>query len=497
MTLLGLLDHGAADHPAIVVPNGPTLSYHDLRHAVAREVEALARLGFGRDDRIALALPQSPEAIVAFLAAAHVGAAAPLNLALSEGEFHRSLEDVNAAALVVRPNVGPRPLRGRPGRTLVVEATIAGDRPLRPRGAVPLPGERIASEPEPDDVALVLHSSGTTGRPKRIALTHRNVQASIEQIVRTCRLGPNDVSLTVMPLFHVHGLIAGMLAPLSVGGTVVLPGRFAPTSFASLVRTHGVTWCTAVPTMLALIVARGVRGDDPPLLTLRFLRSASLRLPEPTRLRLIERFGVDVLEAYGMTEAAHQIASNPLRPGVQKTGTCGAPTGVELATMDPQGRLLPPDVEGEIVIRGPNVITHYDDNPEADAASFRDGWFRTGDLGRVDTDGYVTLVGRLKELINRGGEKIAPGEVDEVLLQHPAVAEAVCFGVPHPTWGEEVAAAVVLSGPADARDILRHCRERLAAFKVPKRLYIVTELPRTPTGKIQRTHVALSVRDAA
>lgn len=497
MTLLGLLDHGAADHPAIVVPDGPTLSYRDIRHAVAREVEELARLGFGRADRIALALPQGPEAIVAFLAAAHVGAAAPLNLALSEGEFHRSLEDVNAAALVVRPNVGPRPLRGRPGRTLVVEAEIAGDRPLRPRGAVPLPGERIASVPGSDDVALVLHSSGTTGRPKRIALTHRNVQASIEQIARTCRLGPDDVSLTIMPLYHVHGLIAGMLAPLSVGGTVVLPKRFAPTSFASLVRTHGVTWCTAVPTMLALIVARGVRVDDPPLPTLRFLRSASLRLPEPTRLRLIERFAVDVLEAYGMTEAAHQIASNPLPPGVQKPGTCGTPTGVELATMDPQGRLLPPDVEGEIVIRGPNVITHYDDNPEADAVSFRDGWFRTGDLGQVDTDGYVTLVGRLKELINRGGEKIAPGEVDEVLLQHPAVAEAVCFGVPHPTWGEEVAAAVVLSGPADARDILRHCRERLAAYKVPKRLYIVTELPRTATGKIQRTHVALSVRDAA
>lgn len=497
MTLLELLDRGAPGHPAIVVPDGPTLSYRDLRAAVAREVDALARLGFGRDDRIALALPQGPEAIVAFLAAAHVAAAAPLNLALSESEFHRSLEDVNAAALVVRPNVGPRPLRGRPGRTLVVETTLDGDRPLRPRGAVPLPGAGSATVPGSDAVALVLHSSGTTGRPKRIALTHRNVQASIEQIVRTCRLGPDDVSLTVMPLFHVHGLVAGVLAPLWAGGTIILPERFAPTVFTALVRTHGVTWCTAVPTMLALIVARGARGDDPPLPTLRFLRSASLRLPEPTRLRLIERFGVEVIEAYGMTEAAHQIASNPRRPGVQKPGTCGRPTGVELSAMDPQGRILPPGAEGEIVIRGPNVITRYDDNPEADAAAFRDGWFRTGDLGRVDAEGYVTLVGRLKELINRGGEKIAPGEVDAVLLEHPAVAEAVCFGVPHPTWGEEVAAAVVLSGPADVQDILRHCRERLAAFKVPKRLHIVSALPRTATGKIQRGHVALSIKDAA
>ena len=490
MTLLGLLDRGAPDHPAIVVPDGPTLSYGDLRAAVACQVEELTRLGFGREDRIALALPQRPEAVVAFLAAAHVGAAAPLNLALSEVELHRSLEDVNATALVVRPNVGARPLRGRPGRTLVIEMEIGSERPLRPRGAVPLPVEGTVSVPGPDDVALVLHSSGTTGRPKRIALTHRNLWASIEHIAQTCRLGQQDVSLTVMPLFHVHGLIAGVLAPLSVGGTVVLPGRFAPTAFTSLVRTHGVTWCTAVPTMLALIVARGVRGDDGPLPTLRFLRSASLRLPEPTRLRLIERFGVDVLEAYGMTEAAHQIASNPLLPGLQKPGTCGQPTGVELATMDPQGRLLAPGVEGEIVIRGPSVITHYDDNPEADAVSFHDGWFRTGDLGQLDADGYVTLVGRLKEFINRGGEKIAPGEVDEVLLQHPAVVEAACFGVPHPTWGEEVAAAVVLSGPADTHDILRHCRERLAAFKVPKRLHIVTELPRTATGKIQRTLVA-------
>jgi acyl-CoA synthetase (AMP-forming)/AMP-acid ligase II len=201
-------------------------------------------------------------------------------------------------------------------------------------------------------------------------------------------------------------------------------------------------------------------------------------------------FGAPVLEAYGMTEAAHQMASNPLPPGPRKPGSVGRGTDVAVSIMDANGRHLEQGERGEVVIQGPNVITGYENNPEANASSFVGGWFRTGDQGFLDDDGYLTLVGRIKELINRGGEKISPREIDEVLLSHPAVAEAVCFGVAHPTWGEEVAAAVVLREPATEADLLAYCRERLADYKRPKQIFVTETIPRTATGKIQRRIVA-------
>jgi len=203
--------------------------------------------------------------------------------------------------------------------------------------------------------------------------------------------------------------------------------------------------------------------------------------------------GVPVLEAYGMTEGSHQIASNPLPPLPHKPGSVGRGTGVRVGIMDDNGQLLPAGAQGEVVIQGLNVTDGYENNPEANAASFTDGWFRTGDLGVLDDDGYLILLSRIKELINRGGEKIAPREIDELLLQHPAVGEAVSFGLPHPVWGEEVAVAVVLTGDASEADLLRYCREHLAEFKVPKKLFVVESIPRTATGKVQRRHVAAAI----
>jgi acyl-CoA synthetase (AMP-forming)/AMP-acid ligase II len=327
-----------------------------------------------------------------------------------------------------------------------------------------------------------------------VPLTHANLSISAGNVARSYALGGDDVALCVMPLFHVHGLVASTLATLATGGTVVVPAKFSPLSFWRVAAAHRATWYSAVPTIHQLLLARAGRAADRPAgaATLRFIRSCSAALPPQVMADLEVAFGVPVLEAYGMTEAAHQMSSNPLPPGVRRPGSVGRGTGVGIGIMDESGRHLPPGERGEVVIQGPNVTRGYEQHDEANEASFTDGWFRTGDQGVLDEEGYLTLVGRLKELINRGGEKISPREIDELLAGHPAVAEAVCFGVPHSTWGEEVEAVVVLreDASATAEDLVNHCRERLADYKRPKRIHVTDAIPRTATGKIQRRVVA-------
>ncbi|MDR1989359.1 MAG: AMP-binding protein, partial [Acidobacteriaceae bacterium] len=346
--------------------------------------------------------------------------------------------------------------------------------------------------PAATDVALVLHTSGSTGRPKRVPLTHTNLTISAGNIARHYALSADDVAMCVMPLFHVHGLVASTLGTLATGGTLVVPTKFNPLSFWRVARDHGITWYSAVPTIHQLLLARTDPSAGRPAGAerLRFIRSCSAALPPQVMHDLEAAFGAPVLEAYGMTEAAHQMASNPLPPAMRKPGSVGRGTDVQISIMDAEGRHLPVGEAGEIVIKGPNVTSGYENNPEANATSFTDGWFRTGDQGVVDADGYLTLVARIKELIVRGGEKISPREIDEVLLAHPSIAEAVCFGVPHTMWGEEVAAVVVVKAPVSEAEILAFCKERLAEFKRPKQIYITDTLPRTATGKIQRGAIA-------
>jgi acyl-CoA synthetase (AMP-forming)/AMP-acid ligase II len=280
---------------------------------------------------------------------------------------------------------------------------------------------------------------------------------------------------------------------------VVVPGKFNPLSFWSVARDHRATWYSAVPTLHQLLLARVKAGAARPPGTehLRFIRSCSASLAPQLMQDLEAAFGAPVLEAYGMTEAAHQMSSNPLPPSARKPGSVGPGTGVGISIMDAAGSHLASGERGEVVIKGANVTHGYENNPEANASSFVDGWFRTGDQGYLDADGYLVLVGRLKELINRGGEKISPREIDEVLLSHPSIAEAVCFGVPHPMWGEEVAAAVVVSEPITEAELLAYCKERLADFKRPKQIHITDTIPRTATGKLQRRLVAEAFTRAA
>lgn len=493
-TILLNLPAGAAEQTAILLPDtGERITYDALRQQIDSVAEALAASGIRPGDRVAMALPNGLPAIVCFLAAATVGTAAPLNPAYREEEFRFYLEDTGARLLLLPRDGAEAALRAAGGRIPVLTIASEGGR-VRVEGA----GTHGRVEPPaPHDVALILHTSGSTGRPKRVPLTHANLTISTRNIVRSYGLSGEDVSLCVMPLFHVHGLVASTLATLASGGTVVVPLRFNPLSFWRTARDHRATWYSAVPTLHQLLLARAEPGAPPPAGAerLRFIRSCSAALPPQVMHDLEAAFGAPVLEAYGMTEASHQMASNPMPPGERRPGSVGRGTGVEISIMDETGRHLAPSERGEVVIKGPNVTSGYENNPEANAASFTNGWFRTGDQGVLDTSGYLTLVGRIKELINRGGEKISPREIDDVLLAHPAVAEAVAFGVPHPTWGEEVAAAVVLrtgegAPAASEQDLVAHCREKMADFKRPKRIHLTEAIPRTATGKIQRRLVA-------
>ena len=492
-TLTHVLEHGGAVDPALIVPGGPQLTYGQLREQVSLAADRLAHFGLRREDRIAIVFPNGAESILLFLAAATVGTAAPLNAAYKEEEFRFYLEDTGARALIVPPGEGEAARRALPPGTRLIEAHMDGHGQLVMDSGGPTDPSRTAGAPTGDDVALVLHTSGTTSRPKLVPLRHRNLAASVDNIASTYLLSPEDVAMCVMPLFHIHGLMASTMATLRSGGRVVVPARFDPLTFWPTIAEHGATWYSAVPTIHQMLLLRN-RGERPAGASqLRFIRSSSSALSPEAMNQLEARFGAPVLEAYGMTEASHQMASNPLPPAPRRPGTVGKGTGVRIGIMDEHGSLKPQGEQGEIVIQGPNVIDGYVNNPDANASSFTDGWFRTGDQGVLDPDGYLALVGRLKEMINRGGEKIAPREIDEVLLQHPAVAEAVAFGTPHQAWGEEVSAAVVLREPVTEKELLAFARERLADYKVPRRLHILDQIPRTATGKIQRRSVADSL----
>jgi acyl-CoA synthetase (AMP-forming)/AMP-acid ligase II/acetyltransferase-like isoleucine patch superfamily enzyme/acyl carrier protein len=445
---------------------------------------------------VAVVLPNGPEMASAFVAVASGAACAPLNPAYKAEEFDFYLSDLGARALITAdlnsPAVAVARRRGvavlelRPGAAAGVFELAGGDNPSGESG-----GGLDWSRPE--DTALVLHTSGTTSRPKIVPLSQANLCASAANIAGTLALGPEDRCLNVMPLFHIHGLMAALLGSLNAGASVICsPGYEAAKFFTWLDEMHP-TWYTAVPTIHQAVLAQAAAHREIiQRRPLRFIRSSSSALPPQVLEDLEQAFGTRVIEAYGMTEAAHQMASNPLPPLPRKPGSVGMAAGPRVSVMDADGNLLKPGETGEVVIAGSNVTAGYESNPEANRSAFTNGWFRTGDQGRFDEDGYLYLTGRLKEIINRGGEKIAPREVDDVLMQHPAVAQAVTFAVPHPTLGEEVAAAVVLkegasASPAEIRDA---AAAQLADFKLPKQVLILDAIPKGATGKIQRIGLA-------
>jgi oxalate---CoA ligase len=502
-TLKDLLAAGADAAPALAAPGRAKLAHGELRALIASTLATLNSLGIGRNDRVAIVLNNGPEMAACFMACASGVTSAPLNPAYRADEFEFYLSDLNAKALIVEqgstsPAIAVADKLGvRLIDLVVAEGSPAGAFTLLARdgkGGSPAANNGYA---QAGDVSMVLHTSGTTSRPKIVPLSQGNLAASATHIRRTLQFSAADCGLNIMPLFHIHGLIAGVLAPLAAGSQVFCtPGFNALKFFAWMDEAHP-TWYTAVPTMHQAIVSRAPKNADVIARhPLRFLRSSSSSMPPQVIRELEEIFHAPLIESYGMTEAAHQMASNPLPPAVRKPGTVGVAAGPEVAIMAEDGTLLPRgtslDHTGEIVIRGPNVTAGYENNPKANAEGFRDGWFRTGDQGVMDEDGYISITGRLKEIINRGGEKVSPREVDEILMDHPAVAQVVCFGMPHPKLGEEVAAVVVLreGQQATERELQTFVGGRAADYKVPKKILFMDEIPKGATGKLQRIGLA-------
>ncbi len=499
-TVWELLAGGSGESPAIAAPDRQPLDFNGLRRHVERTVATLNGFGIGRGDRVAIVLPNGPEMASAFVSVACAATAAPLNPAYRQPEYEFYLSDLNAKALILEAG-SDSPARiaaadsGIPILELHADAAApAGTFELVRQGPRE-DGSAAANSglATADDVALILHTSGTTSRPKIVPLSHRNVCASAGNIQRTLRLTAEDRCLNVMPLFHIHGLIAAVLAPLGVGGSIFCTPGFNVLRFFSWLDEARPTFYTAVPTMHQAILARAPRNRDAVERNpLRFIRSASASLPPQVMAELEETFGAPVVEAYAMTEAAHQMTCNPLPPAARKPGTVGIAAGPEVSVMDEAGALLPAGEVGEIVIRGANVSDGYENNPAANAEAFTNGWFRTGDQGVLDDEGYVTITGRLKEIINRGGEKVSPREIDEAILDHPAVRQVVAFAVPHPKLGEEIAAAAVLREGMEAtpRELQAFAAERLADFKVPRTILLMDDIPKGPTGKVQRIGMA-------
>jgi acyl-CoA synthetase (AMP-forming)/AMP-acid ligase II len=493
VTLADLFSRAEPNHPAVILPeDSSATTYRALADQVEELAAALRRGGLEPGQAVAVVLPNGLEYLAVFLAVTRARlVAAPLNPAYKTEEFRFYLEDAGVRAVIAPP--GDHAVRASARDLGLPVWEVARDA----HGRVRLEGEGLiaggASAPEPprpDDTALFLHTSGTTSRPKGVPLTHANLMASVRNIAAHYQLSPADTGLLVMPLFHVHGLIGGTLSTFWAGGSLVVPPRFSAGAFWPAARAHRVTWYSAVPTIHQVLLSRADEDGAPARSGFRLIRSCSSALAPATLAQLEARFDAPVLEAYAMTEASHQMTSNPLPPAVHKPGSVGRGANVDVAIMDEAGQLLPAGSPGEVVVRGPNVTRGYHNNPEANAAAFTHGWFRTGDRGVLDGEGYLTLIGRIKELINRGGEKISPLEVDAVLLAHPAVAEAATFAAPDVKYGEEVHAAVVLRAAATPEELLAHCRERLADFKVPKVIHLAQQLPKGPTGKVQRRHMA-------
>jgi acyl-CoA synthetase (AMP-forming)/AMP-acid ligase II len=464
------------EHEALVARAGVTSSYRSLAERAAGIVDLLVQHQISSEARVAVVMAASANAVVALLGTIAHCTCAPLNPALTEHEYEFELEDLGIVAILVEEGQSTAAIAVARRRGVAI-VTLPAD----PDARAPTGGARRFVVP-PERVAIVLHTSGTTAKPKIVPLTHEMLARSAASVVEALTLVPADRYLGIMPLYHIHGL-ATLFGAVAAGCTVIAPRGFEPSQFWDIVRHTDPTWYSAAPTIHQGILRASAELAQTPRARLRFVRSASAALPISTIEQLERLFGVPVVEFYGMTEASDQICTNPRPPGVRKPGSVGRPVpGIELTLSE----------SGEILIRGKAIIREYENNPVANSASFVDGWFRTGDLGHRDADDYVYLTGRAKEIINRGGEKISPREIDEVLMRHPGVHQAVAFAIPHPTLGEAVGAAIVLKpgGSVAADELRRFASQYLAEFKIPQEVVFADTLPKGATGKLQRIGLA-------
>jgi oxalate---CoA ligase len=486
---------------AIIVPgkSAVTISYKQLTTDILEFRSKLAALGIDKGDAVSIAIPNTYEFVVSFLGAAYQRAiAAPLNPAYKQDEFEFYIDDLSSAIALVPKGAYAKDAAAvraaRKFKAAIAECYYENGKvvlDVKDKGKLAERKGGKASQARPGDVALVLHTSGTTGRPKAVPLTHRNLTRTMKNITQTYELTKKDRTMLVMPLFHVHGLLAGFLAPLQSGGSVIIPGAFSAKQFWSDFSECKANWYTAVPTIHQILLKNPPPNPKPEI---RFIRSCSSPLSPKTFHELESTYKAPVLEAYAMTEAAHQMTSNPLpHKGKRQPGSVGVGQGVEIKILDQSGNEVPRGSEAEICIRGENVTSGYLNNAKANEEAFtKGGFFRTGDQGKQDSEGYVIITGRIKELINRGGEKISPIELDNVITQHPAIGEAVSFAIPSEMYGQEVGVAVVAKDGKSVTEkaVIDFVAERVSKFKKPSRVWILKEIPKTATGKVQRRKVA-------
>ncbi len=502
-TVHALIERQAALRPeavyALAVDGTAQLSFGGLARHCRTVAALLRRHGLRPGDTVSLVMPNGLQTIRLLLGSMHAGICVnPVNLLAQPAQMRYVLEHSDCRLVFVAPDWEERVRAHVAGLTRRVEVVVVDpDEPLvaapdpGPRDSVPGPRSDAGDgwpPPAAGSVALLMYTSGTTGVPKGVMLSQGNLASNAAAISAEHALTESDRVLAVLPLYHINAFAVTMLAPLAHGGSLAMPPRFSAARFWSQAASTHCTWLNVVPTMISYLL----EGPVPPpeeTARLRFCRSASAALP-PEHLRAFEaRFGIDVIETMGLTETVAPAFSNPAARGARKTGSVGRASGCEARVIDSGFAAVADGGTGELAIRGPNVMLGYYKNDDATRASFTpDGWLRTGDLGHRDADGFYFVTGRIKELIIKGGENIAPREIDEVLLGHPAVLEAAAVGMPDRHYGQDILACVVLRpGSACSEAELRgFCMDRLGTYKTPKEFRFVAELPRGPSGKVQR-----------
>jgi acyl-CoA synthetase (AMP-forming)/AMP-acid ligase II len=481
----------------LVAPeNGRTLTYAELLERARQIAARLYALGLGKGDTVSLMLGNGVATAELILGVMYAGCiCAPLNTAAGAAQLGYVLEHSRTGVVFVSPEfeallAEALAVAGREVQSIVTNVDRGPEWPAGAAAGYALP------EQAADDDAMLMYTSGTTGKPKGVLLTHTNILSGARNVAGAHALRRDDCGLCVLPLCHINAQIVSLLGILVSGGTMVLPHGFSVRRFWGWVTDHRCTWFSVVPTIIAYLLHEHVELDTrtrAALQAVRFGRSASAPLPPALHEQFESRFGIPIVETMGITEAAAQILTNPLPPTPCRIGSPGLPYGNEVIIANDESVDLGPDEQGEILVRGPNVMRAYLRDPQATAAAIdAGGWLHTGDLGHKDDDGFVFVTGRLKELIIKGGENISPREIDDALFSHPAVVEAGALGVPDDDLGEDVAACVVVRDdmPVDEQELIEHCRKLTGAFKAPRTILFMQELPKGPTGKVLRHELA-------
>ncbi len=487
MTIHDIISKHNEDSDSILSIHGDKITYGSLLEYIDLNHRILLSNNIGKEDRVAIVLPNGPKMAIALLSIASFCAAAPLNPGYSEKEYNFFFNDLDAKLLITNEEGFEAAKNVALEKKIKIiclkeDSYLFGDKLLKNN-------LNVKHTINSNNHAIILHTSGTTSRPKMVALTHKNIVTNATNISSTLNLNKDDISINIMPLFHIHGIMCSLIAPLSVGSKIITTPQFNALLFYRWLEKFKPTWYSGVPTMHQTILERAKNNlDIIKKSKLRFIRSSSSSLAPNIMNELEKTFNTCVIESYGMTEASHQMTSNLLPPNIRKKGTVGFPSGIEVKIVDNKSNSLKTNKIGEILIKGDSVIKEYIDNDSANKESFLNNWFKTGDLGFIDEGGYLTISGRIKEVINRGGEKISPREIDEVFMLHPSVDQAVAFSIKHPKLGEDICIAIVLkpSSECTVGDLKEFVSSKLAKFKIPKKIMIVDFIPKGPTGKLQR-----------